>query len=1557
AEFGPPPRTRSLSIDNGCVQCSIHDAGTRQHSLHLLTDRHHLDLRVFYIPDVAMVVDPLSPIAPARIRALLLPVGRIKRSRFMAYVNLLQQQSLVRLGDISPDPRPDRNMFSPLAFPGGILLYDLATAMPSASHLSLSPFEQFREPLLIIGIGDASEYAWLKPSRASTHSSDAIFEHPDPQDEGVFTLQSAVSDLKEQFPRAYYHNLMMFESMTQSRHPCLTPETVLIPPTSQLKTTTMKTFMCDLTATLLAEMTTLAKSIQALPTVLSPASQGGTLEGTPNWANSEGSGSQFLRRNSQVPMASRPGSSADSTSRDLHRMSMPVLSSNSGGPLTIEDPRAASQSAQGTRSPPTTFDEISGINAVNGTSLPPGTSKTRSSSKDAAADRVSIHGFGSGGVGERARNKGRGRISIVIGTLYLCAGQWHEAIRELTDGATRARALSDHLWHAKALENIMVCLLLFAWAGIDFQIPQICYPSFDKTGNNKSPTHTPTSSAHDVAGSSGTSGYDAALEALNSLLPDLINMILNLYTRAANFAGESLPALAFSECVIRFSKLLAAINLSAGYLDEHALQHLVQSTPYQQKPRLSVPRLSVHPTRNEIASMLFKALPEPVDTSSMHPTDRVVVLAGIASVLSSLGLQRKKALVMKEFINSLTPGLIQARKVGAAEMGVHPAAGLNALNAVSGGSLGASALNLGDGDAESGILEFLGLLGRIYGVPNSRGAGSEFGASSLNGASNGNANQDAIEAILKISSLRAFGSMGLKLEILRMCINFCEALPDFNGLLHFTALLLRVAGPGTAPRPNSTDVFVSLPRDEQVRLYSNISRTVTAVKKLGLQHVETEYWDDFLVRGLFILEEVEVLRLTHHRPAELKTIAPSKEGPFLHNPWLKKPQSSATEPILVANEEYRFLIALQNPYDFEVGVESLKIAAEGLEFHALEEHFTLGPYRTQKFQIGGTARSPGTMTIIGCHVKLVGCRERLFPIFPEPWKPKRDLKMKKIGLRACLSAPTSRPSSAIASPVEPGVVSQPKPETLTFTVIPDQPVIKVTSVSLPQSAVMVLEGERIRFQVTVKNMSHNTVVDFVHISFIDTATTAIEAASTNKDLPPAELHELEHQLAHHPSLRWCKLPDDDFPNIYPAMEKSFTIEVVGRTRLTDATIQIDYANLGKRRSEVQERFFTRQVTVPISITVNASVQLQRPDIVPLSGDFGWSRRPMSSDMNAREAPTDGPLDSVINSLPTYAQETQLEELDDEHCMLLLDLRNSWPNPLSISLQARRPPQAADIQNDLWDRAHTVNEVIQPGHVNRVVVVLPKIHLKAPHAAIPSLNPANQRQFVVSTSKISPETERASREAFWYRSALLELIRGTWREDGNGRHGELELRGIRLSPRMVEAIKLEDLAIRMSVVSDYPVTEPDEAIRQVGRAKFQVLVDQFLTVRTTIHNRSPHPISPLLRLQPHVANLPHNIALDLDKRFSWTGVLQRRLPVIEPEQTVESELGIVPLCSGVYELTATVDEVELMIGESKDDGKRARSDTQMLLQGDILGEPKLRIWHSSEPCTIIARRNK
>jgi len=305
-------------------------------------------------------------------------------------------------------------------------------------------------------------------------------------------------------------------------------------------------------------------------------------------------------------------------------------------------------------------------------------------------------------------------------------------------------------------------------------------------------------------------------------------------------------------------------------------------------------------------------------------------------------------------------------------------------------------------------------------------------------------------------------------------------------------------------------------------------------------------------------------------------------------------------------------------------------------------------------------------------------------------------------------------------------------------------------------------------------------------------------------------------------------------------------------------------------------------------------------------------------------------------------------------MLMLDLRNSWPNPLSISLQVRPfSPEGVDTEES-WGNSYTVNEVIQPGHINRIVVVLPKIYLSDPFAPIPSLNPANQRQFVVSMGKISPELERGNREAFWYRHELLKLTRGTWKEESNGRHGEIELRGMRFSPRMVESIKLEDVLIETHVEPDYQ-TNNANSVRQIGRTKFEIHVDDFVTLTTKVFNRSPRPISPILRLQPYLAGLPHNVALDLDKRFSWSGVLQRKLPVLQPGETCENELGVVALCSGIFEVGATVEEAEILESEKVGQGNRARSDTATRLQADILGEQKLRVWHLKEPCTIDAKR--
>lgn len=57
-----------------------------------------------------MSADSLLPIAPARVRALVLPLGPIKSARFASFLERLRAEHVVHLRDVSADKRPNRSM-------------------------------------------------------------------------------------------------------------------------------------------------------------------------------------------------------------------------------------------------------------------------------------------------------------------------------------------------------------------------------------------------------------------------------------------------------------------------------------------------------------------------------------------------------------------------------------------------------------------------------------------------------------------------------------------------------------------------------------------------------------------------------------------------------------------------------------------------------------------------------------------------------------------------------------------------------------------------------------------------------------------------------------------------------------------------------------------------------------------------------------------------------------------------------------------------------------------------------------------------------------------------------------------------------------------------------------------------------------------------------------------------------------------------------------------------------------------------------------------------------
>lgn len=1011
---------------------------------------------------------------------------------------------------------------------------------------------------------------------------------------------------------------------------------------------------------------------------------------------------------------------------------------------------------------------------------------------------------------------------------------------------------------------------------------------------------------------------------------------------------------------------MVSARVRDGALDDNALKHIVMNEHLVPLLQLELPRGTVLLRKSEIANFLYRALPLSPG-ADLPATDAVPIIVGVVAVLNILDLPRKKAFILRELLSVMVPSLVQARKIGAAEVGIHPAAGLASLSDT---AFNVNSLDTGSGNMESSVRLLLATIGEIYGVQPSSFYEWEKRQSKSSGVSE-QQESSAYDSVASIAErafrhvvLDRYGDLNLKIDVLKACINCCEALPDFNGVLRFTVELLQTIR-GDMMLGEAIRSPPYLPQDEQVRLLNNIKRTVGAGTRLGVSDLVAEYWDDFLVRDVQLLSLADPKKPVRRSKTELDAVNTSsdkaKKDPFLYNPFAK-PTSKALEMLTVADELAPFQVTLQNPYEFEIEIEQLRLESTGVPFDAVAENFVIAPLSVQEITVFGVAHGEGSLQITGCIVKVRNCRTRRFPIFKTFWKPEPEVKFKRTGLGAKKPL-TERPVSWSSTTAKDGKVDVKKgPETSTceVKVIAKQPSLVIESMSLSQSAMMVLEGEVKTFTITLQNASL-CPVDFVLFTFQDSTTRQLQSALSNRDLLPVEIYELELKLATKPALRWRRQGEDPSDcSIAAGQKATFTVDVLGKPGLQDTTVQIDYSCVGAAPGELPDIFYTRQLFVPLTVTVNASVEVARCDILPFSGDFAWKNNidsPAGIDSiqkpDALLSTTDNdPFSQVLGRLGNGAY-------GPDHCVVLLDLRNAWPSPLSVWLRvseqtmANLPPDATT--EDGPEGKYSVEGELQPGQVCRFVLVLPRVYLDNPHASIPVVNTGTRRQFVVSANKLSFEAEAASRESFWFREELLKRVLGGWKEPATGREGSIDLRNVRLNNRMVEAMRLEDVDMQFSLTSPSSSPETSDTVEQTGRSRFRVKTDDLLTLNVTVHNRSSRPIHPLLRLQPSLRHQPNNIALDLTRRLVWTGMLQQALPILASGESTNASIGVTVLCRGEYEFGASIEEARLLrppFGDDGDSTARYNEDGIMDTFGaDVVR--RRRIWHAKELCIIHA----
>ena len=1071
------------------------------------------------------------------------------------------------------------------------------------------------------------------------------------------------------------------------------------------------------------------------------------------------------------------------------------------------------------------------------------------------------------------------------------------------------------------------------------------------------------------------------LQNLADVLPDVLINILNLYSRAWTFTDDKIPPFNFSHSTLRFAKLLTKMKRRKGQLDEPLLRNVVlgnaaesvEGLVEQRRPFLS---------DSDISSLAMRAYPLASISEAMPAEHQIAVLASIASILSDLGYHRKKALILRDIVSRLLPELVQARKLGAAEMGVHPAASLASLQLTT-AKRWEDFPHFHQGQSEAMITFLLSYICEAFRIQIDNSILESTLQSKVVEPQDGK-RPDLANVTISISAaieqviFSQAGRQDLKLDVLRSCINICEALPDLAGALEYSAKLLKTAGKGIAPGPNSSNGSPELPIEEQVRLVNNISRTLSAAHNMGLPNPEAEYWDEFLVRGIELLEVAPSMRLAPHARSELEiaeSIEVKKErNPFIYNPFLKASNKKETNPVVPALEETRFRVTLQNLYDIDLYVEEIRLEADSATFESREQSTVIGPYRTQTLVLTAHVQSPGALKITGCFAKVRGCRGRSFTSFTEPWELKPPIK--GVNLDYVRNRPIPEAERSETSPQDAKTqFEKPKPSVLNLEVVRPQPSVYLSSMSVSQSTFMLLEGEKRMLTINLNNTSKHVSTDLILCSFNDSVMQQYQDILSNQNLTSLELYELELAAALKPAFRWVRSVDGtpkehNEVSIPPQQNTTLDVEVQGRPGLTFCTIQIDYSHLGASKQEVKEQFFTRQLAIPLAVTVNASIDLVRSDALPLPYNFfptaeSETELPVSLRHMSYNGRRSGLLDSPASSKVNGQTLT----------LLTLDLRNSWPKTLMLHLEV------TELAGSTATEAHVrrLNYAIAPGSTTRIPIVVSKIYVPSDriHKPIPSLNPATVRQFVVSKTKVTPSEELALREAFWLREELLKCLHARWEEEETGRTGDVELRALRLNARMVAALKLGDVAVDMAVSAAHEMTvdgclplsagsvenevqkgtEESEQVEQVENRFSKTPTNVFVTLTTRLRNRSNSPIKAILRLQPTLAGQPHNIALDLGKKLLVNGLLQQALPILQPEQTVEVEISFVVLSRGVYEWNACVEELmsSNIAGHGRGEstiqtGTRPRAKTGDM---NLRGAQGRRIWYAETPCTIIA----
>ena len=570
---------------------------------------------------------------------------------------------------------------------------------------------------------------------------------------------------------------------------------------------------------------------------------------------------------------------------------------------------------------------------------------------------------------------------------------------------------------------------------------------------------------------------------------------------------------------------------------------------------------------------------------------------------------------------------------------------------------------------------------------------------------------------------------------------------------------------------------------------------------------------------------------------------------------------------LVEGEESMIKITVRNPFMFHIDIKHFKLS--------LESNFKLKLYTKDKKEIDNSTISPtisvrpysqleipfiivpennGTLIVDGIYASVCGCKLQKF-VFKDheimSFVPKINKKYEKFYDSKNLS--------------------------WSIDVVNSQPFLKILDVKLEDKWLMLLDGERKQFKVTMKNTS-KTEINYLVSMFKDSTTELLNAELNNKLLQPNEIYEIEYQLLKRKPFKI--LNKGDLVKIDGFELFDLDVEIIGKIGVNEASLVLEYSHQQDSSTE-----FHRNISIPVNLTVYPSVELAGCDIIPLTSN------------------------TKINELmkdPCWAYLSKMKENNHQlsnFCLLALDFINMWSDEMEITLNympgASDAKQTGDVM--IKEEPLQIKTTLQSRKNLRMFLPLVRMDFDEEYLGrtIPSLR---NKQFIVD--KKTPMAEQLFiKHAFWYKEEILKRVKASWKILPNssnsihkGKYGDIDLRGFKFSSKMVEVLEVEKIGLSLKLLD---TNDSEVELNNVS-------LNGFYTIRIQLTNRNKAPIFGMLRHIPVCKDPPYTY----EKKVLINGVLQFSVetPLIEGESR-EYDLGIVFMEKGECEWGVLFDELD------------------------------------------------